>query len=266
MSLREMHEQQKQSSPREQLQELNRQSRTELENSLLKEALAMSSENCEELMKQSNQEQVRAEQNRQRDAEQNRKLISELKQSVELLKNSNELLQDAISGEIGSLKDEVKENTVQEVRKALQANIEAIQRATKLLEKQSDTLTSVMKQKIRELEESKNSFFRYEGLKLYLFWGGISELMQDDDVTAKKGIYEYLLSGDEKHLNIRAFTDNQKREAYERQKGICPTCKKHFEIDEMEGDHIDPWHDGGKTTAENCQMLCRSCNRRKSGK
>ena len=41
----------------------------------------------------------------------------------------------------------------------------AIQRATKLLEKQSDTLTSVMKQKIRELEESKNSFFRYEGLK-----------------------------------------------------------------------------------------------------
>lgn len=166
MSLREMHEQQKQSSPREQLQELNRQSRTELENSLLKEALAMSSENCEELMKQSNQEQVRAEQNRQRDAEQNRKLISELK-------NSNELLQDAISGEIGSLKDEVKENTVQEVRKALQANIEAIQRATKLLEKQSDTLTSVMKQKIRELEESKNSFFRYEGLKLYLFWGGM---------------------------------------------------------------------------------------------
>ncbi|EMB5536488.1 hypothetical protein U5693_002035, partial [Campylobacter coli] len=107
------------------------------------------------------------------EAEQNRKLISELKQSVELLKNSNELLQDAISGEIGSLKDEVKENTVQEVRKALQANIEAIQRATKLLEKQSDTLTSVMKQKIRELEESKNSFFRYEGLKLYLFWGGM---------------------------------------------------------------------------------------------
>ena len=59
------------------------------------------------------------------------------------------------------------------ISQALQANIEAIQRATKLLEKQSDTLTSVMKQKIRELEESKNSFFRYEGLKLYLFWGGM---------------------------------------------------------------------------------------------
>lgn len=94
----------------------------------------------------------------------------------------------------------------------------------------------------------------------------ISELMQDDEVTSKKGIYEYLLSGDEKHLNIRTFSDNQKREAYERQNGICPMCGKHFEIDEMEGDHIDPWHDGGKTDAANCQMLCKPCNRRKSGK
>jgi hypothetical protein len=33
-------------------------------------------------------------------------------------------------------------------------------------------------------------------------------------------IYEYLLSGKEKFLNIRAFTDSQKREAYERQNGI----------------------------------------------
>ena len=34
----------------------------------------------------------------------------------------------------------------------------------------------------------------------------------------------------------------------------------------MEGDHITPWHSGGKTTAENCQMLCKDCNRHKSGK
>lgn len=94
----------------------------------------------------------------------------------------------------------------------------------------------------------------------------IIKLMQDDDVTAKKGIYEYLLSGDEKHLNIRAFTPSMKRETYERQKGICPICKKHFEIEEMEADHITPWCEGGKTNAENCQMLCRECNRRKSNK
>lgn len=94
----------------------------------------------------------------------------------------------------------------------------------------------------------------------------ISELMQDEDVTAKKGIYEYLLTGDEKHLSIRAFTDAMKREAYERQKGICAKCGKHFELNEMEADHITPWSKGGKTAAENCQMLCRDCNRRKSDK
>jgi hypothetical protein len=94
----------------------------------------------------------------------------------------------------------------------------------------------------------------------------IVRLMIDDDITNKKGIYEYLLSGKEKHLNIRAFTDNQKRESYERQKGICVVCKEHFEINEMEADHITPWHEGGKTSSDNCQMLCKYDNRRKSGK
>ncbi len=93
----------------------------------------------------------------------------------------------------------------------------------------------------------------------------ISKLMMDDDVTKKSGIYSYLITGKEKYLSIRSFTDNQKREAYEQQKGICPNCKKHFEIEEMEADHITPWHNGGKTTSDNCQMLCRECNRRKSG-
>lgn len=94
----------------------------------------------------------------------------------------------------------------------------------------------------------------------------VSELRKDEDVTSKKGIYEYLLSGKEKHLNIRPFTENQKIECYEKQKGICKMCKEHFKIEEMEGDHITPWHSGGKTEPKNCQMLCRECNRRKSGK
>ena len=94
----------------------------------------------------------------------------------------------------------------------------------------------------------------------------ISRLMEDEDVEDKKGIYSYVLDGKERHLNIRTFNNNQKREAYERQKGICPICKEHFEIEEMEGDHITPWHEGGKTIADNCQMLCKEDNRRKSGK
>lgn len=99
-----------------------------------------------------------------------------------------------------------------------------------------------------------------------IFEKRIIELMEDEDVTKNSGIYEYLLDGDERHLSIRSFTDKQKRLAYEKQKGICPTCKNHFELNEMEADHITPWHFGGKTIQENCQMLCKDCNRRKSGR
>lgn len=94
----------------------------------------------------------------------------------------------------------------------------------------------------------------------------IKELMMDDDITNKKGIYAYVLDGDERHLSIRAFTPAMKREAYERQDGICPVCGGHFDLEQMEGDHITPWSEGGKTTADNCQMLCKDCNRRKSNK
>jgi hypothetical protein len=94
----------------------------------------------------------------------------------------------------------------------------------------------------------------------------VARLMQDEDVTKKSGVYPYLLTGDERHLSIRAFNDNMKREAYERQKSLCIKCKKKFAIEEMEADHITPWHEGGKTVAKNCQMLCKDDNRRKSGK
>ena len=40
--------------------------------------------------------------------------------------------------------------------------------------------------------------------------------------------------------------------------------RRHFELEEMEGDHIVPWSKGGKTIPENLQMLCRRCNGMKS--
>lgn len=92
----------------------------------------------------------------------------------------------------------------------------------------------------------------------------IVELLDDEDVSNQKGIYEYLLNGKEKHLNIRAFSTKMARTAYERQKGICPKCGKHFEIEDMQADHITPWSKGGHTSSDNCQMLCADCNRKKS--
>ena len=92
----------------------------------------------------------------------------------------------------------------------------------------------------------------------------ISRLMLDDDVSSKSGIYPYVLNRDEKHLNIRAFTLVLKQKIYGKQKGKCVLCRETFEIEEMEADHITPWVEGGKTIEENCQMLCKKCNRKKA--
>lgn len=99
----------------------------------------------------------------------------------------------------------------------------------------------------------------------------VAALMADSDVKNKKGIYTYILTRDESCLEIRTFEPEMRREAYERQKGICanPQCPekgRKLELEEMEADHIVPWAKHGRTIAENCQMLCRMCNRRKSGK
>lgn len=111
----------------------------------------------------------------------------------------------------------------------------------------------------------------------------VSALMKDSEVGRKSGIYAYVLSGDERFLNLRAFDENVKAQTYERQGGICanggvegggqglkrvkcPHKNEVLEIGQMEADHIIPWSKGGKTEAANCQMLCRECNRAKSDK
>lgn len=93
----------------------------------------------------------------------------------------------------------------------------------------------------------------------------VARLMEDEDVTRKSGIYDYVLSGSERALSIRSFTDKMKREAFERQKGVCPACSKTYAITEMEADHTMPWSKGGRTIASNCRMLCKADNRTKSG-
>ncbi len=92
----------------------------------------------------------------------------------------------------------------------------------------------------------------------------IKELMVDEDVTNKAGIFNYVLTADERKLNIRSFSEKQKQEQYIKQDGICVKCRKRFEFNEMEGDHIIAWSQGGHTTAENLQMLCKKCNNTKS--
>jgi hypothetical protein len=90
----------------------------------------------------------------------------------------------------------------------------------------------------------------------------ISRLIDDEEVECSvQDIYLFILTDNEKHLNLRSFSEKQKIKAYQKQKGCCAHCKKHFKFSEMEGDHVCRWRDGGKTDDDNCQMLCVGCNR-----
>lgn len=98
----------------------------------------------------------------------------------------------------------------------------------------------------------------------------VNELMSNEEVTDKKGVYEYILSGECEDvvckLSKRTFSNTDKRIAYEQQKGICPITNEYYQFEEMQADHIIPWWKGGTTTLDNLQMVSKTANGRKGGK
>lgn len=96
----------------------------------------------------------------------------------------------------------------------------------------------------------------------------IKKLYADDEITKKSGIFEYILSGDEKYLSFRKFNNNDILTKFEQQNHLCnnPKCQKLCELKDTQADHIIPWSKGGKTILANLQILCSECNRYKSNK
>ena len=112
----------------------------------------------------------------------------------------------------------------------------------------------------------------------------LQELLADEYVTDKKGIYEYILGGctDTKLLNVRIFDNKTKTVVYNRQtadakaNGVsnCPLCAighdsnkaKIWKQAEMDADHVSAWSKGGLTDISNCQMLCKTHNRAKGNR
>ena len=94
----------------------------------------------------------------------------------------------------------------------------------------------------------------------------ISDLIGDDEIQKPNGIIPYVLTGDERYLDLRTFKDKVKKAIWEKQNHKCAICGKEFDFEFMEGDHIKPWREGGRTDIKNCQMLCRQCNRSKGSK
>ena len=112
----------------------------------------------------------------------------------------------------------------------------------------------------------------------------VNKLAADDYVKNGKGIFEYLLGGSEntKLLEIRVFDKPVTRVTYEKQKKAaaakeisnCPLCAlghgankaRIYKFEEMDADHVAAWSKGGKSTAENCEMLCVTHNRAKGNR
>ena len=112
----------------------------------------------------------------------------------------------------------------------------------------------------------------------------IRKLYGDPYIKNRKGIFEFILCGsaNTKFLEVRIFDEATKKSVYASQtkkaeskgKSNCPHCaighdankSKIWNFDEMDADHVAAWSKGGKTTAKNCEMLCRTHNRAKGNR
>lgn len=112
----------------------------------------------------------------------------------------------------------------------------------------------------------------------------VKHLYGDPYVKNRRGIYEFVLGGEMETqlLDLRVFDAAVSRSTYKvqtdkamnRGESNCPLCalrndsnkNRIWSFDEMEADHVTAWSKGGTTTAENCQMLCKTHNRGKGNR
>ncbi len=109
-------------------------------------------------------------------------------------------------------------------------------------------------------------------------------LIASEEVTNRKGIFEFVLGGQEdtKLLNVRVFDEKIKKATYMKQTleaqalgfSNCPHCAighdsnktRVYKLSEMDADHVSAWSFGGRSNSENCQMLCTTHNRAKGNR
>jgi 5-methylcytosine-specific restriction endonuclease McrA len=109
-------------------------------------------------------------------------------------------------------------------------------------------------------------------------------LYGDSYVKSRKGIWEFVLGGekDTKLIEVRVFDDATKKATYAKQTKVaeaagrsnCSHCSmghdannsKLWKLEEMDADHVAAWSKGGATSAENCELLCKTHNRAKGNR
>tara|TARA_R110002073_G_scaffold239285_1_gene400650 strand:- start:170765 stop:171931 length:1167 start_codon:yes stop_codon:yes gene_type:complete len=112
----------------------------------------------------------------------------------------------------------------------------------------------------------------------------VQELYTDPYIKKRAGVFEYILGGkhDTKLLEVRVFDEALKKATYKKQtqaakktgSSNCPLCAighdtnkgNLWPLKDMDADHVAAWSKGGKTSAANCQLLCKTHNRAKGNR
>ncbi len=178
-------------------------------------------------------------------------------------------------GDIGAyMNAHRKENTIQELKTYFNSVIEWVSTVFKDVKREMQGLEWG-----RLYEQYHSQSYDPEKVS-----ADVRRLFGDPYVKKKRGIFEYILGGQEetKLLEGRVFDDATKHAVYEKQtnaakvkkKSNCPLCAvgrdankgRIYELEEMDADHVAAWSKGGDSSAKNCQMLCISHNRAKGNR
>ncbi len=159
-------------SARERLQDINSQSRVELENSLLKENLTEYTVLFEKLKIEQNDFLQKAERSWQQERQRNEQQMQSLREHMNVLKDANEQLNANMSEAIAALTSDVRAATVQTVDEGLKANKAALDSAAKKVTDYEKGITKTMSGHLATFNSQQNKLFKFDSFRSLVFWAG----------------------------------------------------------------------------------------------
>ena len=76
----------------------------------------------------------------------------------------------------------------------------------------------------------------------------------------KSDVWAFNISDTKSKPKRKSIPLSIKKELYDKRKGICEICKKHYSPIIMDIDHKKPLSEGGSDRYSNLQLLCKNCH------
>ena len=159
-------------SPKEQLHALNEQKKQDLENSLLKEALIVSSERCEKSLTESNHLLQESEKKRKADLQILDERIIRIHSEMQAIQTANELLKGCFEKNIESLSGDLRTDIVKAVQDDLNQHTETFKHQIDRLTRHAEAIAKNLNAAASKVKHAEDMLFLFEGGKRALFWIG----------------------------------------------------------------------------------------------